>query len=240
MRRLNKCCHCHASCARVSTPSPGRNTFLSLCCLVLMAIVIPARTLAQASAGKDITLTTSSGTKVLVPSSGALANDSAQQVALDVLAIDRQLKSKPGKRPGDSDVGAAMQQMAADARNDAVDSLDLAYRVAEKTSGILDSGQIDSAKQNVQIAKLILNTAPPARLFVRTAISSTVTGATLHYWDAAEYKKKTGSWSSYTPGEQLHIGRYLFRVDGVNGGEPYQELVLILSDPTEKVISPLR
>jgi hypothetical protein len=239
MRRLNNC-HCHASCATVSTLSPGRNTFLSLYCLVLTAIVIPASTPAQAPSDKDITLTTSSGTKVLVPSSGALANDSAHQVAHDVIAIDGQLKSKPRKRPGNSDVAAAMQQMAVDARNDAVDSLDLAYRVAGETSGILDNGQIDSAKQNVQIAKIILNTTPPARLYVRTAISSTVTGASLHYWDAAEYKKKIGSWSSYTSGEQLHIGRYLFRIDGANGGEPYEELVLILSDPTEKVISPLR
>lgn len=239
MRRLNNC-HCNASCAAVSALSPGRNTFLALYCLVLMAIVVPARTPAQTSSDKDITLTTSSGTKVVVPSSGALANDSAHQVAHDVIAVDGQLKSRPGKRPGNSDVAAAMQQMAMDARNDAVDSLDLAYRVAGETSGILDNGQIDSAKQNVQIAKLILNTTPPARLYVRTAISSTVAGASLHYWDAAEYKKKIGSWSSYTPGEQLHIGRYLFRVDGANGGEPYEELVLILSDPTEKVISPLR
>jgi hypothetical protein len=126
-----------------------------------------------------------------------------------------------------------------DARNDAVDSLDLAYRVAGETSGPLDNQQIDSAKQNVQIAKDILKATPPPRLFVKTAISSTVTGAALHYWDAADYKKKVGSWSSYTPGESLHIGRYLFRLDSAAGTAPYQELVLILSDPTEKVLSPL-
>jgi hypothetical protein len=233
--------YCHQTPRAISfAPLLGKITSLLICCLVPTTFLMPTRTSAQAVSGKDISLTTSSGTKVLVPTSGALANDSAQQVALDVLAIDGQLKSKHGKRPGNSDVAAAMQQMTAEARNDAVDSLDLAYRVAEKTSGILDNGQIDSAKQNIQIAKHILNTAPPARLFVRTAISSSVTGAALHYWDATEYKQKIGSWSSYTPGEQLHIGRYLFRVDGENGHEPYEELVLILSDPTEKVISPLR
>jgi hypothetical protein len=223
------------------TLSAGKISLLSLCCLALTALVIPQPASAQAPSNKDITLTTSRGTAVRVPSSGALANNTAQQVALDVIAIDGQLKlSKSGKRPGKSDVPAAMLQMATDARNDAVDSLDLAYRVAGETSGTLDSTQIDSAKQNVQIANEILKAAPPVRLYVRTAISSTVTGAALHYWDAADYKKKVGSWSSYKPGEQLHIGRYLFRVDAVNGGEPYQELVLILSDPTEKVLSPLR
>lgn len=239
MRRRNNC-YWHLPCAISCSLFPRRISFLLSLGLIAVAHVVPARTSAQASSGKDITLTTSSGTKVLVPSSGALANDSARQVAGDVLAIDAQLKSKPGKRSANSDVAAAMQQMAADARNDAVDSLDLAYRVAGKTSGILDNGQIDSAKQNTQIAKLILNSAPPPKLYVRTAISSTVSGASMHYWDAAEYKKKIGSWSSYTSGEQLHIGRYLFRVDGTNGGQPYQELVLILSDPTEKVISPLQ
>ena len=239
MRRHNNNHACAPYRPEPTLPSGGE-ILLSICCIMLTAIVIPGKTPAQASSGKDITLTTSSGTKVVVPSSGALANDSAQQVAQDVIAIDRRLKSKPQRPAGNSDVVAAMQEMAADARNDAVDSLDLAYRVAGETSGILDNGQIDSAKQNTQIAKLILDAAPPARLYVRTAISSTVAGASLHYWDAAEYKKKIGTWSSYTPGEQLHIGRYLFRVDAVNGGEPYEELVLILSDPTEKVISPLR
>ena len=205
-----------------------------------MTFLAPTRSLVQATSATDISLTTSSGAKVVVPSTGALANDSAHQVAVDVLALDRRLKSKPSKRQPNPEVAAAMRQMAEDARNDAVDSLDLAYRVAGETSGILDNGQINSAQQNVRIAKTILNTPPPDRLYVRTAISSTVTGAALHYWDAAEYKKKIGSWSSYTPGEQLHIGRYLFRVDGGSGGEPYEELVLVLSDPTEKVISPLR
>ena len=211
---------------------------LSLCSLALTALVIPAPALAQAPSNPDITLTTSSGTQVRVPSSGALADDDAQHVARDVIAIDGQLKSH--KRRGKSDVATAMREMAVDARNEAVDSLDLAYRVAQETSGPLDSTQIDSAKQNAQIANEILKAAPPARLYVRTAISSTVAGAALHYWEAANYKKKVGSWSSYTAGEQLHIGRYFFRVDAVNGGEPYLELVLILSDPTEKVLSPLR
>jgi hypothetical protein len=239
-RRLNKC-PCHTPYAVARTLTAGKVTLLSLCCFALTATVILLPASAQAPSNKDITLTTSRGTAVRVPSSGALANDAAQQVALNVIAIDGQLKlSKSRKRSGKSDVAAAMQQMATDARNDAVDSLDLAYRVAGETSGNLDSTQIDSAKQNVQIANEILKAAPPVRLYVRTAISSTVTGAALHYWDAADYKKKVGSWSSYTPGDQLHIGRYRFRVDAVNGGEPYQELVLILSDPTEKVLSPLR
>lgn len=210
------------------------------CCFALMGGVVPLKVAAQVQSKQDITLTTSSGTTVRIPSSGALSNVAAEEVARDVVAIDRQLKpSKGGKRSSKSDVSAAIQQITLDARNDAVDSLDLAYRVAGKTSGVLDSQQIDSAKQNVQIVKDILKATPPPRLYVRTAISSTVPGAALHYWDAADYKKKVGSWSSYTPGETLHIGRYRFRLDSATGGEPYQELVLVLSDPTEKVISPL-
>lgn len=209
---------------------------LSSCCFIVVAGIFSLKLPAQVQSEKDITLTTSSGTTVRVPSAGALANDTAQEVALGVVDLDQQLKKN---RKGKSDVSSAMKQIALDARNDAVDSLDLAYRVAGKTSGPLDSEQIDSAKQNVQIARDILKATPPPRLYVKTTISSTLTGAVLHYWDAADYKKKVGSWSSYTRGEMLHIGRYLFRLDSATGGEPYQELVLILSDPTEKVISPI-
>jgi hypothetical protein len=195
---------------------------------------------AQVQTQKDITLTTSKGSTVRIPSSGALSNGAAEQVALEVVAIDGQLHPGKHAKKGKSDVSAAMLQIAMDARNDAVDSLDLAYRVAGETSGTLDSEQIDSAKQNVQIAKDILKATPPPTLYVKTAISSTVAGASLHYWDAADYKKKVGSWSSYQTGETLHIGRYLFRMDTAAGGDPYKELVLVLSEPTEKVLSPLR
>lgn len=235
MRRRNECPY-HTRSAIRTSPSACKGALFSLCCFIFIAAVVPFQLPAQDQSKKEITLTTSSGAAVHIPSSGALANDTAQGVALDVVDLDRHLK--PGKK-GKSDVAAAMQQIALDARNDAVDSLDLAYRVAGETSGPLDNQQIDSAKQNVQIAKDILKATPPPRLYVKTAISSTVTGAALHYWDAAAYKKKVGSWSSYTPGESLHIGRYLFRLDSAAGGAPYQELVLILSDPTEKVLSPL-
>ncbi len=231
----NECPH-HARSAIRTLLSACQRALLLLCLLASMVGLLPFKAPAQTQPKKEITLTTSSGHPVLIPSSGALANDTAQGIALDVVDLDRRLK--PGRK-SKTDVAAAMQQIAMDARNDAVDSLDLAYRVASETSGPLDSGQIDSAQQNVQIAKDILKAAPPPRLYVRTAISSAVTGAALHYWDAADYKKKAGSWSSYTTGETLHIGRYLFRLDSATRAAPYQELVLILSDPTEKMISPL-
>jgi hypothetical protein len=213
---------------------------LSFCCFIAITGGTLLTVEAQVQSQKEITLTTSKGSTVRIPLSGVLANDSAEHVALDVIALDGQLKPRKSGKRGKSGVSAAMRQIAIDARNDAVDSLDLAYRVAGETSGPLDSQQIDSAKQNVQIVKDVLKATPPPTVYVQTAISSTVSGASLHYWDVAGYKKKVGSWSSYTPGETLHIGRYVFRVDSAAGGEPYQELVLILSDPTEKVLAPLR
>jgi hypothetical protein len=194
---------------------------------------------AQVAGGNDIALKKADGAKVLIPASGPRYNESAHEVAVDVESLDREVKNSR-KPPGNREVVAAMRQIALDARNDAVDSLDLAYRVAEQTSGVLDSGQLDSAKRNVQFAKDILKASPPPKLFVRTKISSTVSGATIHYWNAADYTKKLGTWSSYTAGENLHIGRYLFRVHSSDGDETFQELVLVLSDPTEKTLSPVR
>jgi hypothetical protein len=80
-----------------------------------------------------------------------------------------------------------MRQIAIDARNDAVDSLDLAYRVAEQTSGTLDSEQLDSAKRNIQFAKDLLKAPSPSKLFVRTRISTSIKEATIHCWNAAEF-----------------------------------------------------
>ena len=195
--------------------------------------------IAQVSGGNDITLKKADGAKVLIQASGPRFNESAHEAAREVETFDREIKNSR-KQPGSRDVVEAMRQIAIDARNDAVDSLDLAYRVAEQTSGILDSEQLDSARHNIQFAKDILKASPPPKLYVRTKISSTAKGATIHCWDAADYKKKVGTWSSYTAGESLHIGRYLFRVQPGDGNEPFQELVLVLSDPTEKTLSPVR
>jgi hypothetical protein len=216
-----------------------RRIGIALPCAVMVALGCCIAGLAQVAGGNDIGLKKSNGEKVLIPANGSGFNESAHEAALGVESLDREIKN-PRKRSGNREVLQAMRQIAVDSRNDAVDSLDLAYRVAQETSGGLDSAQLDSAKRNVQFAKDLLNASPPPRLYVRTAISSTVNGATIHYWDAADYKRRVGSWSSYTRGDNLHIGRYFFRVDTGDGSGPFQELVLVLSDPTEKTLSPVR
>jgi hypothetical protein len=196
--------------------------------------------MAQVAGRSEITLKSSNGTKVLIPADGQPGfNETAHEAALDIGSLDREVKN-PRKRSGDRQVLLAMRQIAVDARDDAVDSLDLAYRVAGETSGVLDPQQLDSAKRNIQFAKELLNAAPPPKLYVRTVISSTITGATIHYWNAADYKMKVGTWNSYTAGDNLRIGRYFFSVHPGDGKEPFQELVLVLSDPTERTLSPVR
>src|SRR5690242_17838795 len=117
---------------------------------------------AQVPGGHDVTLKKADGAKVVIPASGPRFNEGAHQAAVDLEALDRDVKNAR-KQAGNREVIAAMRQIAIDARNDAVDSLDLAYRVSEETSGVLDSEQVDSAKRNVQFAKDILKATPPPR-----------------------------------------------------------------------------
>src|SRR5271169_6837486 len=79
---------------------------------------------------KDLTVTKSDGKQVKVPGAGPLANATAQDVAAGILDYDKQVKSRPPGKHASPEVARAMQQMAEESRNEAVEELDLTYRVA--------------------------------------------------------------------------------------------------------------
>lgn len=191
---------------------------------------------------KDITVKKSDGTDVTVPVSGPLSDPTAQSVASGVLSFDeeaKQWKSKQARNKSiDPAVAAEMQALAAEERNDSVEQLDLAYRVAKHSAGGLDGELIGDAQQKLDLAKEVMKTTPPDSLFVRTDIS-TSQGA-LHYCTKIEHREDPISWHSYNQGEKLHIGVYIFRTDTTSAnGEPYEEQVLVLADPTSRKIVPL-
>ena len=139
------------------------------------------------------------------------------------------------------DVERAMLEVAHSMRWEAAKNIDLAYRVAKKTSGPLDPGLIENATKLADDVKALLKTQPPDSVFVATNISTSVGGAELHYMSLGNYnRQKKGGWSSYLDGQVMRIGRYMFRVQPPSLNQDiYQEIVLIISDPTRLRLVPV-
>lgn len=218
--------------------------------LVLAALIVGAICFSQFSRGSPqsgkestIKLIKPDGREVLVPLSGPLSNDTAQAVARDIQSFDKEAKSR--RHPVDAkneEVAAAMMELAVESRNDALEQLDLAYRITQKSAGTLDNRLLNGAKRDIDSASQILLTSPPPSVQVHTRISSTIPNATLHYCGVGDYKENGNgcAWESYSSGAVLHIGRYMFRMD-IPGTQsrPYTERVLVLNDPTERTLSPM-
>ena len=189
---------------------------------------------------KDITLARRDGTQLRVPSTGPLASRTAQDVAREIAAYDKDPKS-PSVRGADPAVVEAMRQLAQETRNDAVDQLDTTLRVAQSTSGALDARLLQAARHSADMLKQIVASPPPPSLRVRTEINSSIPNAVLHYCLSADYRKKACSWQSYSFGAVLNIGLYLFRVQSDAGvAQERDEQVLVLNEPTKVTILPMR
>ncbi len=180
------------------------------------------------------------GTQLRIPATGPLASAAAQDVARDIAAYDRKPTS-PSARGADPAVVDAMRQLAQESRNEAVDQLDVTFRVAQSTSGALDTRLLRAARQSADMLTLIVRSPPPPSLQVRTEITSSIPNAVMHYCLRADYRKKACSWQSYNFGAVLHIGLYMFRVQSDAGAaQERDEQVLVLNEPTIRTILPMR
>lgn len=199
---------------------------------------------AQSGANKSVVLTTAKGGVVEVPLSGPGFDPRAVDLASDIQALDKQItqarKAKPAASPDMAEIRAEMLEIAVDSRNDALSELDLALSVARKTSaGALDDEAVARAKANANSGRAVLSNSAPSSVIVATDISSAAK-ATLHYMSKASYQARSTEWSSYTEGERMRIGRYMFRVQPADANTPpYTEVVLILADPTRKRLVPV-
>jgi hypothetical protein len=223
-----------------------RSSVAGCSCLAVCTILLLAR--AVVCQENQILITKADGSQLRVPTTGPLADSNAESVAKSVHFLDADLKAaKKGHNPrgtgttgDDAQVRAAMWQIALESRNEAVDQLDLAYRVAEQTSaGNVDLKLVDKAKQGVERAREVMTSPAPPSLFVHTEIQVGKPNATLHYIDMASYKRQSTAWVSYDFGVPLHIGLYMFRLDAPDVSEPYREEVLVLAEPTRHTITPL-
>jgi hypothetical protein len=214
----------------------------TLATALLFAISLAAPLLA-AKEKSDIILRRADGKTVTVPMSGSLYDARAESLAHEIQALDTQIRDarQSSLSPSQSEAAAAMLAVAVESREDAVRELELALAVARLTSaGKLDDESLGKAQDYAGSVKTVLSAQVPASILVATDISTSVPDATLHYISKGKFDAKSKEWSSYTAGERMRIGRYVFRVQQGDAGQPYDEYVLVTSDPTKKRISPMR
>lgn len=179
-------------------------------------------------------------TVVHVPASGPLANQEATQIAKEAVDVDKLLEN-PDLLGVDvpAEVRTIALEMVSAFRDEAVDGLSQSYILAENTSGGLDEGLINVAKQSIDKATQIIaeiRESPPSRVNVQTEITSEP-DAILEYVSVGRYRVNKGTWSTYNSGEIMRIGRYRFRaVASDNMDNDYDEIIHVLSDPTVRKI----
>lgn len=207
---------------------------------VLFLAAIPS----QAAKGKpDIVLKRADGKTVTVPMSGSLYDPRAEKLAREIQALDTEIRDARASAPSPpSEAAAAMLTVAVESREDAVRELELALAVARLTSaGKVDDKSITKAQDYASSVKTVLSAQTPANFLVATDISTSVPNATLHYMSKHNFAAKSKEWSSYTNGQRLQIGRYMFRVQWSDTAEGYyDELVLVISDQTKQRLEPTR
>lgn len=188
-----------------------------------------------------VVLRKADGVVVDVPRTGALADERALELARAISDFDTQSAAGgPLAKIADPGLREAVAAMATALRDDALDQLDLTYRVARRTSAGLDGGLLAQGQETMKKVTDLLS-HPPTRLYVRTQITSQVVDVSLHYMSSSDYRRQSSDWMSYTIGQMMKIGAYVFRLQRQAGaGEPLLQRVEIMSDPFVRTLDPAR
>ena len=188
---------------------------------------------------------TSTGTVVEIPrKQGAPGfNADAAQLASQMRQLDVALAA--WQLPAGAvapDLAAELQRVVRESRDSAVDTIALAYRISERTSGPLDGRLVGSASETVKSLQDAVKASPGSFKWRAVTFISAEAGASIHYVSGAEFAGSgTPSWQSYSKGEALRIGRYMFRVQPADASRrPFLESITILQDPFSRALVPIR
>jgi len=187
----------------------------------------------------SLVLRKADGVVVEVPRSGALADERALALAQAISDFDaKRASGDPFEKIGESGLRDAVAALARDLRDDAVDQLDLTYRVARRTSSGLDGGLLAQGQESMKNVTELL-TRPPTKLYVSTQITSRIEDVSIQYISASDYRKQSDDWMGYTFGQSMKIGVYVFRVQRHAGaGEPLFQKLEIMADPLVRTLDP--
>lgn len=184
-----------------------------------------------------IVLQPSTGPAVRVPLGTSFVGDDVQQLAKQIAATDQ--KRPKGWNAASPELIATLMKMRTEARDEAIENLSSELQIEQDTSGGADDVVLARAHQALKELSELLSDSPPPALDVRTEISTADAPHTLRYMSRGDYQHEQSFWSSYTFGDQLHIGRYMFKVDSCETPTgDYVEPILILPNPTVFIIHP--
>lgn len=193
--------------------------------------------------GVELTLSRSGGSPVIVPATGPLSHERLTAVSREILATDENIQ-KLGLSPNVID--REMAAIANELREESVNEVDLAIRIARRTSSGIDAGLLKKAEGSLSLLRSMMKTPPPPSIFVSTDIKVIPTDRLIHFVSMSAYNAGTPFWESYTPQSRMRIGRYMFRVSPCNASEQtcsaseqaHCEPILILEEPTKRVLQP--
>lgn len=203
--------------------------------LLLLPLLIITVTLRA----EQILVRKSDGTRIYVQVTGPLAEGRAATLARDINQYDAASKGDDVFAAVDD---AALRQqlnaLAKSLRDDAADQLDLAYRVASRTSAGMDDRLLAPGFDSMrQLSELV--SRPPTRQYVRTQITTSIAGTVLWFMGHADFKNGSDAWLGYTLGLPMKIGAYQFRLTGPNGARPRCQRVVVMSDPMIATLTPI-
>lgn len=164
------------------------------------------------------------------PLSSAVMTDTAERLLEAQGQIDKLSTSESGVR-------RYVAEIARELRAESAGKLDLALRVARRTSSGLDASIVGEAAAHANALEELLSTPPPPTLHVLTELTVAPTDFRLHFMTMAGYREGRKDWESYSFGVPLHIGRYIFRVTPCSNKDArYLEQILVIAQPTRRVI----
>lgn len=215
-----------------------KGTAIWICLVINLATASDIR-------AKGLKVTLADGRVVEVPKSGPLHD--AEAVALakeirrsdkDIARLKKSMEALVSRGQVGPEVAEATVDTAVELRDLSAQQLDLALRKAQNTSGFLDRSLIQSGQSYLNTAREVA-AAPAKKLTVPTEITTDPPDGVLHRMLVADYERKSHQWQSYSPGQLLRIGNYMFRVSSRSEDgslREYYEVVTVLADPTTQTI----
>lgn len=180
------------------------------------------------------------GKAIQVPLGGPLYDPQAETIAREILSTDRAIDALR-QRPS-SEANQALIALAQDLRTESYRNLDLAVRVASHSSGPAKDILL-LAEESASAAKAVATATPPPGLQLLTEITTSLVDASLHYIAKGDYDRiepTARQWTSYTSGDRLRIGRYVFRVQPAPPEPAFEEVVMVIAEPTKRVLQPVQ
>ena len=199
--------------------------------VLLVTLGLPSTVAAQSD--RNITLRGASGT-VEIPVQGMARNEDAVRLATRIQASQAALVQWRRGEQLDQPGARRLNDLALKLQDRSIQDLGEGYHIVANTSGGFPSENKSEIQKLLDLCDKIFSHHAQFQDRVVTHISTSVTGATIHFH---EYDSAAMGWSTYSDGEEMDIGGYYFQVSAPNT-KTFQELVVVLDNPCTHQLAP--